>query len=157
MDLLRIRVQGLPLVALHRATGRRLLEGDTGQSVFCSGYCWAGSYGADEGAVDNSTCLTCSPGTYASVAAPSCAGCPRGKYEEKYGQAFCTGFCPMDTTTDNTGSVNITDCKPCPYPFKTNFEGQDSCPAVQFDVAYAEEIIWGGSFGLVLVMLGSLK
>ena len=48
----------------------------------------------------------------------------------------------------------VTDCKTCPYPFKTNHEGQDSCPAVQFDLVYAEEVIWGGSFGLVLAMLG---
>ena len=132
---------------------RGYFEGDTGQSVFCSSYCWAGSYGADEGAVDNSTCLTCSPGTYASVAAPSCAGCPRGKYEEKYGQAFCTGFCPMDTTTDNTGSVNITDCKSCPYPFKTNHEGSDGCPGIFIDLKYSGYVIWGGLTFLFLYEL----
>ena len=68
----------------------------------------------------------------------------RIKFEEKPGQPFCTGLCPVDTTTYTTGNINITDCIQCPYPFKTNHEGSDGYPGIQIDLEYSGYAIWIG-------------
>ena len=62
-------------------------------------------------------------------------------------------LCPMDTTTDHYGSISLTDWKDCPYPFRTNTEGSDGCPAVYISMSTrTSRIIWV-TLGIIFILL----
>jgi hypothetical protein len=96
--------------------------------------CLRGTYMPMTGAGDNTSCIKCSPGSYAPTAGgASCSVCVPGKFAEEAGDFECArcpihGFCaergasslrmtfqmcPIGTFSDTPGLSNASQCLPC--------------------------------------------
>ncbi|XP_047126957.1 sushi, von Willebrand factor type A, EGF and pentraxin domain-containing protein 1 isoform X1 [Hydra vulgaris] len=51
----------------------------------------------------------CLPGTYSANRVEPCLRCPKGQYQDKYGQVKCE-WCPDLKTTSSIGSVSVSSC-----------------------------------------------
>ncbi|ESP03822.1 hypothetical protein LOTGIDRAFT_230169 [Lottia gigantea] len=63
-------------------------------------------------------CVTCTRGTYYDAASMTCMDCPKGQYQDEFGQSVCKQ-CPSGDTTKDTGSIAVSQC-------------YDSCPIGQY-------------------------
>ena len=107
--------------------------------------CIAGHFSSSGYADSSESCVPCGSGEYQEhKTQTSCKSCAHGKYEVFEGQPTCSGLCPIGTTTEGTGSTNITDCRLCAYPYTTNTEGSPDCPAIWLNAKYSAYAIWFG-------------
>ena len=84
---------------------------------------------------DQSSCLPCASGYYASVAGSlRCTICPAGKYAQSAaGAAYCMD-CPINTYNSNPGASDVSQCTSCNNN-QLSFGGSTSCSYAITNVA----------------------
>ena len=98
--------------------------------------CPAGSASLDIGAINITTCIICSPGSFSSVGSAACSLCPPGTSSNTSGSSICSPN-PLGTYTNLSGSISPISCShgyysensgninctPCPVGFFNNKTG----------------------------------
>ena len=122
-------------VERHQVSSGYQMCSQCGALQFCPGTgiaytCRAGTYFSTQTAIDQSTCITCSSGTYSpAVGATQCTVCPAGDTDNLFlsKPGFFTFVVFIFTDAGYISSTGASACTPCSKGSYQTGTGQSAC------------------------------